>query len=124
MKQNGHPKSIVVTGGAGFIGSHLCEALLAEGHRVTAIDNFDPFYHPRIKENNLSSIQEHPHFQLLSIDITDYTLLRSYFPEDTDVIVHLAAKAGVRPSIDQPLQYQKTNVLSTQHLLEIARDRH
>lgn len=116
-------KHIVVTGAAGFVGSHLTETLLSQGHRVTGIDNFDPFYSRKIKENNISGIGDHPLFDLLSLDITDYPVLFSHFPKNVDVIVHLAAKAGVRPSIDQPIEYQRNNVLGTQHLLEIARER-
>src|SRR5690606_13268812 len=124
MKQTDQNLSIVVTGGAGFLGSHLCESLLRDGHRVTAIDNFDPFYPRHIKENNISEFRHHPNFELLELDITDLDRLTVQFPENTDVIVHLAAKAGVRPSISNPAAYQKVNVLGTQHLLEIAREHH
>lgn len=124
MKQTDQNLSIVVTGGAGFLGSHLCESLLRDGHRVTAIDNFDPFYPRHIKENNISEFRHHPNFELLELDITDLDRLTVQFPENTDVIVHLAAKAGVRPSISNPDAYQKVNVLGTQHLLEIAREHH
>ncbi len=121
MKDYDHQSSILVTGGAGFIGSHLCEALLSQGHRVTAFDNFDPFYDRKVKEANLRHIQDHPNFKLLELDITDVTALDQHFPEHIDAIVHLAAKAGVRPSILDPLAYQQTNVIGTQNLLEQSR---
>ena len=122
MESSSRNISVVVTGGAGFIGSHLCEALISQGHRVTAIDNFDPFYSRKRKEANINSLIRHPDFQMLELDITNPRQLRTQFPKETDAIVHLAAKAGVRPSISDPVDYQTTNVLGTQYLLEIAKD--
>ena len=113
--------SILVTGSAGFIGSHLCETLLAQGHRVTGMDNFDPFYSRETKERNVEHFRNHRNFQFLELDITDAQRLAESFPEKIDAIVHLAAKAGVRPSISDPVEYQKNNVLGTQNLLEQAR---
>lgn len=115
---------VLVTGGAGFIASHVVERLLADGHRVDVVDNFDPFYAPAIKEANLAAVRSHPDFQLHRIDVRDPAALAA-LPADAgrDAIIHLAAKAGVRPSIDDPLAYQQSNVEGTQHLLEFARAR-
>lgn len=112
----------LVTGGAGFIGSHLVDRLLAEGWQVTALDNFDPFYPRAIKEANLHRHAAHPHFRLLCADIRDPSAWAAKLPpESLDVIVHLAAKAGVLPSLRDPLGYQTTNVTGTHHMLELAR---
>ncbi|HYO83441.1 MAG TPA: NAD-dependent epimerase/dehydratase family protein [Bryobacteraceae bacterium] len=112
----------LVTGGAGFIGSHLCERLISEGWRVTAVDNFDPFYDRRQKQENITSLLATPGFTLAEADIRDASAL-DRIAGDYDVIVHLAAKAGVRPSIQAPLAYQETNVAGTQTMLEFARRR-
>ena len=112
----------LVTGGAGFIGSHLCEALLDRGWGVLALDNFDEFYDPAVKRSNLKEAQTNPNFTLVEGDIRDRPLLESLLKdEDVDVLVHLAAKAGVRPSIADPLAYQDVNVAGTASLLEAAR---
>ncbi len=113
---------ILVTGGAGFIGSHLVDRLLAEGHRVAVVDNFDPFYDPAIKENNVAEHLKHDNYRLHRIDIRDLDAMREELPGDFDCIVHLAAKAGVRPSIEDPVGYQETNVRGTQNLLELAKE--
>ncbi len=114
--------NIVVTGSAGFIGSHLCETLLAADHRVVGIDNFDSFYDPGIKRTNISACAANPHFTLAEGDIRDPDFIRGVFQDtEPDVIVHLAARAGVRPSIDNPLLYQDVNVHGTAVLLEAAR---
>ena len=110
-----------MTGGAGFIGSHLVDRLLSEGWGVTAVDNFDPFYEPEIKRMNLSAHLGESRFELLEVDIRDMEALRACLSGDYDVIVHLAAKAGVRPSIQDPIGYQEVNVRGTQNLLELAR---
>jgi len=112
----------LVTGGAGFIGSHLVDGLLADGWDVTVIDNFDPFYPAAVKRINIDAHTRHPSWRLLEIDVSDHEAL-ARVTGDFDVIVHLAAKAGVRPSIADPLAYQKANVAGTQALLEFARAR-
>jgi UDP-glucuronate 4-epimerase len=112
----------LITGGAGFIGSHLVDRLLAEGWQVTALDNFDPFYPRALKEANLRHAG-HPRFRLLCADIRDPSTWAANLPrERPDVIVHLAAKAGVLPSLRDPLGYQATNVTGTHHMLELARE--
>jgi len=116
-------RQILVTGGAGFIGSHLVDALLAAGHAVTVVDNFDPFYPRAIKERNVAAHGRHPRWRLVECDIRDPAELRESVPAGIDAIVHLAAKAGVRPSIEDPLGYQDVNVRGTLHLLELARER-
>ena len=111
--------TILVTGGAGFIGSHLCEALLNDGHKVVCLDNFDPFYASEIKRAHLQGLVEHPDFSLVEGDIRDRQLLRQIFTRQTvSTVIHLAAKAGVRPSILQPGDYFDVNVNGTLQLLE------
>ena len=112
---------ILVTGGAGFIGSHLCEALLREGHDVVALDCFDDFYNPLVKRNNIEAALRDPRFTLVEGDIRDDAVVASTVSRDLDVVVHLAARAGVRPSIDNPLLYQDVNVRGTAVLLEQCR---
>lgn len=113
----------LVTGGAGFIGSHLVDRLLGEGWRVTVVDNFDPFYDPAIKETNVKPHLQNPDYRLVRADIRDLETLRLELHEHYDVIVHLAAKAGVRPSIQDPITYQQVNVQGTQNLLELTKER-
>lgn len=115
-------KSALVTGGAGFIGSHLVDRLLSEGWRVTVVDNFDPFYDPGIKRRNIAPHLEYSNYSLVEADIRDMETLRQRLSGEYDVIVHLAAKAGVRPSIRDPIGYQEVNVRGTQNLLELARE--
>lgn len=113
--------TILVTGGAGFIGSHLCELLLKSGHRVLCLDNFDTFYDPEIKERHVAGLQSSPGFALFRGDIRDTGLLRNLFDKnEVEAVVHLAAKAGVRPSILQPVEYMDVNVTGTANLLEAA----
>ena len=122
MKTNTNkPLSLLVTGGAGFIGSHLVDRLLADGHHVTVIDNFDPFYDPAIKERNIASHGKNPNYELHRIDICDLETMEANLSGGYDCIVHLAARAGVRPSIEDPIGYQEVNVRGTQNLLELAR---
>jgi UDP-glucuronate 4-epimerase len=111
---------ILVTGGAGFIGSHLVEKLLAKGHEAAILDDFNDFYDPQIKRSNITGLQKStPVFQ---IDLRDNNAIRALFHrEKFDAIAHLAARAGVRPSIAQPQLYYDTNVNGTLHLLEAAR---
>ncbi len=116
--------NILVTGGAGFIGSHVVERLLRDGHTVDAIDNFDPFYPRATKEANLAAVADHAGFRLHRGDIGDAAWLAGLPAEvGRDAIIHLAAKAGVRPSIEHPVAYQQANVEGTQSLLEFARAR-
>lgn len=114
--------NILVTGGAGFIGSHVVDRLLAEGQNVTVVDNFDPFYDPQTKEANVAAHLRHPNCTLHCLDICDLASLRQTLAGDFDAIVHLAAKAGVRPSIEDPVAYQEVNVRGTQNMLELARE--
>jgi nucleoside-diphosphate-sugar epimerase len=113
---------ICVTGGAGFIGGHLCRRLLNDGHRVTAIDNFDPFYPRAIKEEGIDDFPAQV-FTLIETDICNTDgILQALHARDVDAIVHLAARAGVRPSIEAPMAYEQTNVGGTQSMLEVAQE--
>jgi UDP-glucuronate 4-epimerase len=113
---------VLVTGGAGFIGSHLCERLRAAGSRVTAFDNFDPFYEPARKRRNLAALASDGGFSLVEGDIRDEDAVERLFAAGRfDLVIHLAARAGVRPSLDQPRLYNETNVTGTLNLLEFAR---
>ena len=112
---------VIVTGGAGFIGSNLVEKLLQNNWHVTVIDNYDPFYDKSIKKKNIASFINHPDLEFLEVDIRDYDGLNEKLSGNYDVIVHLAAKAGVRPSIENPTLYQDVNVMGTQNLLEISK---
>ena len=117
-------KNILVTGGAGFIGSHLVDKLLGEGDwQITVVDNFNDFYAPEVKRANISAFLFHPQFALREIDICDAENLREVFAENKfDAIVHLAAQAGVRPSLSEPKLYAETNINGTLNLLELARE--
>ena len=111
---------ILVTGGAGFIGSHVVDSLLADGVEVTVLDNFDSFYDRQVKERNIREHRSHQRYRLIEGDLRDAESLNEQLTARFDVIVHLAAMAGVRPSIERPLTYQDVNVRGTQNLLEIA----
>ncbi len=113
---------ILVTGGAGFIGSHTCEALIKRGDKVTVIDNFDPFYDRAIKENNIFKLKESNAFTLIEGNVEFADTLNKIRGQKIDAILHLAAKAGVRPSIQDPLGYEINNVQATIKLLEFAVD--
>ena len=117
-------KNILVTGGAGFIGSHLVDKLLGEGDwQITVVDNFNDFYAPEVKRANISAFLFHPQFALREINICDAENLREVFAENKfDAIVHLAARAGVRPSLSEPKLYADTNINGTLNLLELARE--
>jgi len=114
-------KRVVVTGAAGFIGSHLCERLVAAGWRVTGIDNFNDFYSPASKRRNLAGLAGKRSFRLVRGDIRRAAVLERAFSSRPRVVIHLAAMAGVRPSMERPLLYQQVNVGGTLALLEAAR---
>lgn len=115
--------NFLVTGGAGFIGSHVCEALLRDGHRVWALDDLNDFYDPQIKRRNLADIQAlGKPFTFAPGDLTDAGAVNALFAATKfDQVIHLAARAGVRPSLAQPALYQRVNVEGTVNLLEAAR---
>lgn len=113
---------ILVTGGAGFIGSHLCEKLLEKSYKVICLDNFNDYYDPKIKEKNIADALEHKNFRLVRGDILDNKILDKIFSEDhIKKIVHLAAVAGVRRSILKPTLYVDVDVKGTVNLLEAAK---
>jgi UDP-glucuronate 4-epimerase len=116
-------RRVLVTGGAGFIGSHLAERLLAEGSfEVTSLDSFDDFYDPRAKRRNVARAAAHPAYRLVEGDIRDEALVERVFSEGRfDTVVHIAARAGVRPSLERPLLYEDVNVRGTLVLLEAMR---
>lgn len=114
-------KKVLVTGGAGFIGSHLVDSLLRDDWSVTVIDNFDPFYDQAVKRKNIADHEKHQNYRLVEVDIRDDEALFSLCIGEYSAIVHLAAKAGVRPSIEDPVSYQMVNVTGTQNMLELAR---
>ena len=113
-------RKALVTGAAGFIGSHLCERLLADGWAVTGVDNFDDFYDPQIKRCNIAKCLTNGSFRLVEADIRDSAALDEAIDKGVEVAVHLAAKAGVRPSIIEPVLYADVNVTGTVVLLELA----
>ncbi len=117
-------KNILVTGGAGFIGSHLVDKLLGEQTwRVTVVDDFNDFYRPADKRQNLAAHFDNPNFELVEANICDSKRLREVFlTYQFDAIVHLAARAGVRPSLQHPTLYAETNVNGTLNLLELVRE--
>jgi UDP-glucuronate 4-epimerase len=115
---------IFLTGAAGFIGSHLAARLLQDGHEVLGLDNFDPYYSPALKENHAAQLAEHPAFALERGDIRDGKLVQRIVSDFApDRIVHLAARAGVRPSIEAPAEYSAVNVTGTINIFEAARER-
>ena len=116
-------KNLLVTGGAGFIGSHLVDRLLATGvERVTVVDDFNDFYDPSIKRDNIREHLKDPRYRINEVDIRDRAALEQVFNgENFDCVVHLAARAGVRPSLSEPQLYTETNINGTLNLLELAR---
>ncbi len=115
--------NFLVTGGAGFIGSHVCERLLHEGHRVWALDELNDFYDPAIKRQNVQELQAPGRpFEFFQADITNADAVNGLFSAVRfDQVIHLAARAGVRPSLEQPALYQRVNVEGTVNILEAAR---
>ena len=115
--------SVLVTGAAGFIGSNLAEQLIRQGHRVVGLDNFDDFYPPSIKRENIRALEAEEGFSMIEGDIRDADLLSRIFSEyDISLVAHLAARAGVRPSIQQPLLYDDMNIRGTINMLEASRN--
>ncbi|MCJ7471655.1 MAG: GDP-mannose 4,6-dehydratase [Actinobacteria bacterium] len=115
--------NILITGGAGFIGSHLSEKIIALGHRVICIDNFNDYYDPAIKENNINGILDNENYRLYRADILDKQAIREIFSTSSiDLVIHLAARAGVRPSLANAVLYEKVNVEGTINLLESCRE--
>ena len=112
--------NILITGVAGFIGSHVAERLLSDGYHVIGIDNFDSFYPRPIKENNLKLLLKNPNFSFEEGDICDIDFINNLFAKyKIDKVIHLAAKAGVRPSIAHPSAYYSVNVLGTLNILDV-----
>jgi len=114
--------SLLVTGAAGFIGSHLCDALLERGETVVGLDSFDDFYSPRAKERNVARAMDHESFELARGDLRDPDALDA-LPDGVESVVHLAARAGVRPSIENPELYADVNLMGTVQLLAWAKRR-
>ena len=116
-------KRVLVTGAAGFIGSHLTDALLARGDEVLGLDEFNDYYDPAVKRGNLAGALAKPGFALVEADICDEAALRAAFERfRPEVVVHLAARAGVRPSLQDPNLYHRVNVVGGQHILDACRD--
>lgn len=114
---------ILITGGAGFIGSSLADSLLNEGNDIVVVDNFNDYYAYEIKEANVKHNLDNPHYHLYKIDLTDKNALKNVFAENNfDTVVHLAGRAGVRPSIERPEDYIESNILATIHILELMKD--
>ena len=115
----------LITGGAGFIGSSLADKLLREGHEISIIDNFNDYYSPSIKETNIQHNLTNPLYHLFRNDIEDISALERIFASSPiDVVIHLAGRAGVRPSLEQPVEYVKSNILGTVNLLEMMKKYH
>ncbi|MBI4949421.1 MAG: GDP-mannose 4,6-dehydratase [Deltaproteobacteria bacterium] len=113
---------IIVTGGAGFIGSHLVGELIKKGESVVVIDDFNDFYDPALKRDNVAMYDCEPRFKLREMDIRDRAGVEALFREESpDAVCHLAARAGVRPSIKDPFLYEEVNCLGTLNLLDAAR---
>ena len=114
---------ILLTGAAGFIGSHVAEALVARGDTVVGFDNFNDFYDPALKRRNVAELAKSPRFSMVLADLEEReSVFRAFAAARPELVIHLAARAGVRPSIAQPALYERTNGLGTLHVLEAARD--
>ena len=112
---------VLITGGAGFIGSHLADRRLAQGDRVVVLDDFNDYYDPAVKRANVAPHRGHARYRLVEGDIRDRALVFRLFAEEGfDAVLHLAARAGVRPSLTQPVLYEEVNCVATWHLLEAA----
>jgi UDP-glucuronate 4-epimerase len=115
-------RKILVTGGAGFIGSHLCESLVRRKNKIAIVDNLDPYYSPDLKRANLEEIRRSSNFEFFPVDIRDNGALREVFEAmRPEAVIHLAARAGVRSSMLEPAAYVSTNVDGTVNLLELSR---
>src|SRR3989338_11184172 len=112
--------NILVTGGAGFIGSHVCESLLSLGYKVVCVDNFNNYYSPTMKKKNISEAIKHKNFVLYELDIRDKNLREIFIKEKIDRVIHLAAMAGIRYSITYPEIYFDVNVHGTLSLLKLC----
>lgn len=113
----------LITGGAGFIGSNLADSLLNDGHEIVVIDNFNDYYDIKIKETNVATQLSNPHYKIYHADIEDMAALQKIFAENKfDAVVHLAARAGVRPSLERPLDYVNSNILGTVNILECMKN--
>jgi UDP-glucuronate 4-epimerase len=119
---SGRAQRVVLTGGAGFIGSHVAEALLRRGVQLWILDNLDEFYSPAWKKANLEDVGRAGSYEFSQVDICDMVSVRKILERTRpDVVIHLAARAGVRPSIEQPRAYEQVNVAGTLNLLEMCR---
>lgn len=115
-------KQILITGGAGFIGSSLIERLIKDPNlTITCLDNFDPFYNPIVKKENIRPFLQKPNFNFTQVDICNFPQLKSKLTKEFDIIVHLAAKVGIEQSLVNPRIYTEVNILGTQNLLELAK---
>ncbi len=116
-------ETILVTGGAGFIGSHVCDNLLKKGKKVICLDNFNNYYSPERKKKNIAHNLQNKDFTVAKADISDYNTIKKIFEEKKpEKIIHLAARAGVRPSLENPFIYEETNIKGTLNLLELSKD--
>jgi UDP-glucuronate 4-epimerase len=123
LGMSGHSQRVLLTGGAGFIGSNLAEALLRRGAALTIVDNLDSFYPPAWKKDNLRAIRQVGPVEFFETDICDERALREVFVHrQPEAVIHLAARAGVRPSIEQPVLYEHVNISGTVKLLELCRE--
>lgn len=116
-------KRILITGGAGFIGSNLINKLLEDPDlKITCLDNFDPFYDPKVKKENIKPFLKKSNFNFIQADVRNYNQLKSKLTKKPDTIIHLAAKVGIKPSLVDPGVYTEVNIVGTQNLLELAKE--